>query len=230
LLTLEQLKARQAEYQKLQEKIMGETLDLGRKMLQIEKLKREVADADADVAETDHRLTQLRMEQGPAERIDVLSFGDRPLLTKDSRTAYASAGAIGGMGMGFAIMMLLGLLDRTFRSPEDARKAARMPLLGILPNLPEDLADPQQAAIAAHCVHQIRTLLQLGSGREKRIFAITSPAAGTGKTSLTLSLGVSFAASSCRTLIIDCDLIGGGLTARVDNHRPPKNWRHPTSP
>jgi succinoglycan biosynthesis transport protein ExoP len=215
-LTLEQLKTRDAEYQKLQEKLMGETLDLGRKMLTIEKLKREVADADADIAETDRRLTQLRMEQGPAERIDVLSFGDRPLMTKDSRAAYAAAGSVAGMGMGFAIMMLLGLLDRTYRSPQDAQKSARMPLLGILPNLPEDLADPQQAAIAAHCVHQIRTLLQLGGGAEKRIFAITSPAAGTGKTSLTLSLGVSFAASNCRTLIIDCDLIGGGLTARVD--------------
>jgi Mrp family chromosome partitioning ATPase len=214
--TLEQLKFREAEYQKMQEKLQGDTLDLGRKMLQIEKLKREVADTDADITETERRLTQLRMEQGPAERIEVLSFGDRPLMTKDSRVAYASAGAVAGIGMGFAIMMLFGVLDRSFRSPEDARKTARMPLLGILPNLPEDLADPQQAAIAAHCVHQIRTLLQLSGGRDKRIFAITSPAAGTGKTSLTLSLGVSFAASSCRTLIIDCDLIGGGLTARVD--------------
>jgi Mrp family chromosome partitioning ATPase len=215
-ITLEQLKYRETEYLKMQEKLQGETLDLGRKMLQIEKLKREVADTDADITETERRITQLRMEQGPAERIQVFESDDRPLMTKDSRVAYASAGAIAGMGLGFAIMMLFGVLDRSFRSPEDARKTARMPLLGILPNLPEDLSDPQQAAIAAHCVHQIRTLLQLSGGRDKRIFAITSPAAGTGKTSLTLSLGVSFAASSCRTLIIDCDLIGGGLTARVD--------------
>jgi succinoglycan biosynthesis transport protein ExoP len=215
--TLEQLKYREAEYMKMQEKLQGETLDLGRKMLQIEKLKREVADADAAIAETAHRLDQLRTEQGPADRIEVLSFGDRPLMTKDSRAAYAAAGSIAGMGMGFAIMMLFGLLDRSFRSAEDARKTTRMPLLGILPNLPEDLSDPEQAAIAAHCVHQIRTLLQLSGGANKRIFAITSPAAGTGKTSLTLSLGVSFAASNCRTLIIDCDIIGGGLTARVDS-------------
>ena len=185
-------------------------------MLEIEKLKREVADADADIAETTHRLTQLELEQNPAERIEILPFGERPMLTKDSRIAYAVAGSIGGVGMGFAIMMLLGLLDRSFRSLEDARKSVRMPLLGILPNLPEDLSDPDQAATAAHCVHQIRTLLQLSGGRDKRIFAITSPAAGTGKTSLTLSLGVSFAASNCKTLVIDCDLVGGGLTARVD--------------
>jgi Mrp family chromosome partitioning ATPase len=214
-LTLDQLKYREAEYQKIANKLMEEALDLGRKMLYIEKLKREITDADSELGDIERRLTQLRMEQGPAERIDVPPAGDRPLMTKDSRAAYASAGAIGGMGLGFAIMMLFGLLDRSFRSPDDARTTTRMPLLGILPNLPENLADPEQASIAAHCVHQIRTLLQLG-GRDRRIFAITSPAAGTGKTSLTLSLGVSFAASNCRTLIIDCDLIGGGLTARVD--------------
>ena len=166
-------------------------MGIASKMLQIEKLKREVAEIEADITEVDHRITQLNLEQDPAKRIQVTNSGEAPLPTKDSRIAYAAAGGMGGMGIGFGIIMLLGLLDRSFRSLEDARKSVRMPLLGILPNLPEDLSDPEQAATAAHCVHQIRTLLQLSGGREKRIFAITSPAAGTGKTSLTLSLGVS---------------------------------------
>src|SRR5439155_24273241 len=102
-----------------------EALRMGRTMLEIEKLKREVADADADIAETTHRLTQLELEQNPAERIEILPFGERPMLTKDSRIAYAVAGSIGGVGMGFAIMMLLGLLDRSFRSLVDARKSVR---------------------------------------------------------------------------------------------------------
>src|SRR5258706_6584675 len=215
-MTLEQLKRRLEDYKEEQGKRTDQALSMGRTMLEIEKLKREVADAEADIAETAHRITQLQLEQNPAERIDIISLGDRPLMTKDSRAAYAATGSLAGMGMGFAIMMVLGFLDRSFRSLEDARKSVRMPLLGILPNLPEDLSNPEQAATAAHCVHQIRTLLQLTGGREKRVFAITSPAAGTGKASLTLSLGLSCAASNCRTLVIDCDMIGGGLTARVD--------------
>jgi len=87
----------------------------------------------------------------------------------------------------------------------------------VLPSLPDDLSDPEQAAVAAHCVHQIRTLLQINSPMPgSKVFAITSPAAGTGKTSLALALGVSFASASSRTLLIDCDIIGGGLTARID--------------
>jgi len=91
------------------------------------------------------------------------------------------------------------------------------PMLGILPNLPDDLSDPEQAALTAHFVHQIRTLLQIWEGsNDKQAFSITSPVSGTGKTSLTLALGVSFAAADSKTLLIDCDIIGGGLTARAN--------------
>jgi Mrp family chromosome partitioning ATPase len=90
-------------------------------------------------------------------------------------------------------------------------------MLGVLPDLPDDLSDPEQAALTAHFVHQIRTLLQIwDSGVGTQVFSVTSPVSGTGKTSLTLALGVSFAAADARTLLIDCDLIGGGLTSRAN--------------
>jgi Mrp family chromosome partitioning ATPase len=70
--------------------------------------------------------------------------------------------------------------------------------------------------MAAHGVHQIRMLLErrFQPGRTP-VFAITSSTAGAGKTSLSLALGLSFAASGSRTLLIDCDIIGGGLTSRM---------------
>jgi Mrp family chromosome partitioning ATPase len=47
--------------------------------------------------------------------------------------------------------------------------------------------------------------------------AVTSPAPGDGKTSLVTSLGLSYAATGARTLLIDSDLIGAGLTTRVNS-------------
>src|SRR5207247_713342 len=41
-----------------------------------------------------------------------------------------------------------------------------------------------------------------------------------GNTSLALALGLSFTASGSRTLLIDCDLVGAGLTARLDMAGP----------
>jgi capsular exopolysaccharide synthesis family protein len=63
-------------------------------------------------------------------------------------------------------------------------------------------------------------MLQINSGEERNVFAVTSASPGDGKTSLTLALGLSFAASGSRTLLIDCDLVGAGLTARLDMAGP----------
>src|SRR5437764_8946226 len=115
-------------------------------------------------------------------------------------------------------MLLVGLMDRRYRySDEPGVDVSGITLLGILPNLPDRLSYPEQAAIAAHCVHQIRTMLQINGGpEERRVVAITSASPGDGKTSLTLALGLSYAACGTRTLLIDCDLIGAGLTARMN--------------
>jgi succinoglycan biosynthesis transport protein ExoP len=116
------------------------------------------------------------------------------------------------------VVLIIGMMDRRFRySDETNSDLGGVPLLGILPNLPDLLTDPEQAATAAHCVHQIRTILQInGQNANRQVFAVTSGSPGDGKTSLTLALGLSFAASGSRTLLIDGDLVGGGLTARLN--------------
>ena len=212
LLKRDQLETRQRLYDGLLKDAEREAQELGKEMFEMERLRKEIEHIDALVAETNRRLDQLRTEV--QERITIISEGDRAMFMKDNKVQYAVAGCLGGSGFAIGLAMLISLMDRRFRTPDDARTTSKLTLLGVLPNLPENLADPEQAAIASHCVHQIRTLLQIASDR--RVFVVTSPASGTGKTSLTLSLGVSFAAANCRTLLVDCDLVGGGLTARVD--------------
>jgi capsular exopolysaccharide synthesis family protein len=136
----------------------------------------------------------------------------------DKRKAMAVMGFLGGGLLPMLVVMLVGVLDSRFRYSDEANTdLGGIPLLGILPNLPDLLTDPSQAATAAHCVHQIRTILQItGHSTEKRVFTITSASPGDGKTSLTLALGLSFAASGSRTLLVDGDMIGGGLTARLN--------------
>jgi len=120
---------------------------------------------------------------------------------------------------------MIGLLDTRYRYSDEASSTEMqgVTLLGILPNLPDRLSDPEQAAIAAHCVHQIRTMLQINGGAnvdgtDRRVFAMTSASPGDGKTSLTLALGLSYAACGTRTLLIDCDLVGAGLSTRMNVH------------
>jgi capsular exopolysaccharide synthesis family protein len=153
----------------------------------------------------------------------------------DKRFETALGGTIIGAGFPAGLILLLGLLDKRIRYSDDAGDLANeisgingqtVPVLGVLPDLPNRLSDPNQASIAAHCVHQIRTILQIhhavplaggdDAGEEPRAFALTSAARDDGKTSLALALGLSYAGSGCRTLLIDTDLRTGGLSKRLE--------------
>ena len=215
----EQLRLRQAGLKTLYESAKTELIDIGRKNLLLQNLK---SDADAlktRLEETKSRIEQLNVESTVSGRINVLSNGDKPLLpAKDKRSSLAVAGGILGSGLGLGFVVLLGLFDHRLDTVADARAGRRRAesVLGILPVLPKDLSDPEEAATAAFCVHQIRTLLQIQSGRKGQgVYAITSPTAGDGKTSLAIALALSFAAAGSRTLLIDCDLVAAGLSARM---------------
>lgn len=150
--------------------------------------------------------------------IDILAPGATPNEPHNGGKAnqVAVLGVMAGTTIGFGFVMLIGMLDSRLRHAGDARMGLRdTRMLGILPTLPENFADPEQSERAAHAVHHIRTLLQISNRGTARVFSITSPAAGSGKSSLSVAMGLSFAASESKTLVIDCDLVGAGLTRRV---------------
>lgn len=199
------------------------TIELGKVRQQIEALAKENERDQAELERVEARLDQIALESslleapGVSGRIAILSSGTSPTSPAvDRRAKLAVAGFVGGSGTPVALLMLLGLLGGRYRYSDETRDQIASPLLGILPTLPDNITDPEQAGIAAHCVHQIRTLLQIGvRGDEPPVFAVTSPTAGDGKTSLALSLGLSFASSGARTLLLDLDMIGGGLSSAM---------------
>jgi Mrp family chromosome partitioning ATPase/uncharacterized protein involved in exopolysaccharide biosynthesis len=217
-MSVAELTAQQANVRALYDKVQAEALDLGRKDLQLRSLKQ---DEDAIKHREDEASTgieQHNVEANMANRISILSYGEKPTTpSKSKRLPLTAAAGAGGFGGGVAIVALWGLMRRRVRSVlqvQHLKPTVRM--LGVLPILPDELADPEQKALAAHCVHQIRNLLDTGEHGTCRVLAITSPAAGDGKTSLSLALGLSFAAAGSRTLLVDCDMVGGGLTARLN--------------
>jgi polysaccharide biosynthesis transport protein len=213
------LRQREQKIQKLYESVKIDAVSLGRKQLAIDSLRAEAGGVKTKLDEVDRRIDQLNVESALSGRVSVISNGELPRVPyKDRRAAFTTVGGIGGAGLGPAILILFGLLDSRFRTTTDARQklggGAR--ILGALPHVAEGEADPEALAAAAHGVHQIRVLLQVQANRDgRRVFAMTSPTPGTGKTSITSALGYSFAASNSRTLLIDLDLLSGGLSSRV---------------
>jgi polysaccharide biosynthesis transport protein len=218
---LEQVRADRAALVPQAERAHRTAQELSDKRLEIERLREEIKAEQIKLAEVQHRLRVLTTEPttvgGTSPRLNIVSRGElehSPAV--DHRKKLAALGLAFGGGLPVGLIMLLGLLDRRFRYAEEADATGKVTLLGVLPYLPDAARDPEQASVAAHCVHQIRTLLQIAAaGQARKVFAITSPTAGDGKTSLSLSLGLSFAASGARTCLIDFDMIGAGLTAAM---------------
>ena len=216
----------QAEVTSLTEmygKAMEEMKAVGKKLLAIGLHKDKVKEKIDEVRTFEHDKLVLIDEGKGDGRLKVISPGEFPILPfKDRRRSMAMAGGFAGGAIPVAFFMLLGFMDKRYRYSDEADGAAGMPpLLGILPTLPDRLSDPEQAAVAAHCIHQLRIMLQVNGGQERKVYMITSASAGDGKTSLTMALGLSFAASGSRTLVIDCDMVGQGLTTRLKARNSP---------
>ena len=191
---------------------------LWRRSSQIATLTDEINRRKARINENQRQIDNLNFQKEMGGKYQVVEEGTVPQPAGDRRPVFAALGFLGGGALPVGLLLLAGLANPRYRfSDETGADLSGLTLLGILPDLPDRLSDPEQASIAAHCVHQIRTMLQIsGAPDERRVFAITSAAPGDGKTSLTLALGLSYAACGTRTLLIDCDLVGAGLTARMN--------------
>ncbi len=171
-----------------------------------------------DLTRIDSEIQSLMLESEAPGRAQLISTGGLPIKPYNTgkRKQLAALGGMAGFCGGFGLIILLGLMDRRLRHFEDAQSGfGGLRMLGVLPELPDDLTDPEQAVLASHCVHQVRTLLQIDRGPGGFILAVTGPAAGSGKTRLTMALGMSVASSGSKTLLLDCDIVGGGLTRRL---------------
>ncbi|HEX8524683.1 MAG TPA: AAA family ATPase [Tepidisphaeraceae bacterium] len=203
------------------DKMRDEAKELNVHNSTILKLKDKIKQCEQDLEKYNRRYDEKLAEAAFGGTLAIVEEGGTPVPAPDKRKQMAFVGFVGGGAIPICLLLLIGLMDGRYRySEEPTADMGGVALLGILPNLPDRLTDPAQAATAAHCVHQIRTMLQINSTEDRKVYAVTSASPGDGKTSLTLALGLSFAASGSRTLLIDCDLVGAGLTARLDMNGP----------
>jgi polysaccharide biosynthesis transport protein len=218
--TKAELQAQSQEIRKLYEKALAETQDLGRKCVELQTLRTDAESKDSQLKEATARIDALNLESSIGGRITVESRGNHPLApVKNKQIIAAVGGGLGMAGLGLACVLVAGLLDRRVRHISDVadHMAPGRRILGVLPQLPDDLTDPVQAAWVSQVVHQVRTMLQQRRTQtDKTLLGITSASPGAGKTSLTIALGLSYAASGSETLLIDCDIIGGGLTSKMN--------------
>lgn len=192
----------------------------------------DLIELEADVSRTTRLLDEVRRarEQLEAEMVNLeqgrfqyfaAQVPQRP--SSDKRLPLAAAGFMGGGGFAFALMLGIGFIDRRYRYIGDVESNHKLPpIIGVLPMLTDKASGAEETEVASLTVHHIRNTLLL-DGRPSpgrgRSFTVTSSGPGDGKTSVVVALGMSFAQAGYRTLVIDADLVGRGLSSHFEVRR-----------
>ena len=182
------------------------------------------------LAQVEQRLTMIETESKLEDNNSIsgkISIAQPATLarapTSDPRIKMAAAGFVGLGSIPVVIILALGYLShRVNYSDDEVLSGANAGIVGMLPDLGNSLEDQELASASAFAVHQIRSQLQIkSSGEGSRVYGVTSPAPGDGKTSLIIAMGLSFAESGSRTLLLDLDFIGRGLSVHFGHTRAP---------
>jgi capsular exopolysaccharide synthesis family protein len=212
------LRTNEANLVKLYEDTRLELVTIGKRRAELDKLQQELATTKQEHTTLSHRIEVLRAESRLGGRLSIVASGEVPVSpVRDTRMRNAAAGAMAGVFVPASLFILLGFVQRRYRYSDETETdlAARVQLLGILPE--HSGKDAAQNPAAAHSVHQIRVSLASAMTRNRSsVYLVTSATAGEGKTTVAVSLAMSFAAAKVRTLLVDCDLVGRHLTTSLE--------------
>lgn len=174
------------------------------------------------ISQVNQRLDQIKTESqvigmdGISGKISMESTPKKGAKspTSDPRIKFAGAGFIGAGSLPILAVLGMGYFShRVQYSDDNILSGTGTGIIGMLPDLGNSIADKELAAASTFAVHQIRSQLQIkNSAGETRVYGVTSPAPQDGKTSLIIAMGLSFAESGDRTLLVDLDFIGRGLS------------------
>ncbi len=165
-----------------------------------------------NIAATEARLDALRTEATAGSRLSIVSGGEKPMTAAiDNRHKMTAAGLFVGMMCPLSAMVLIGAVRYRYRFGDDLAGDLHGKA-GMVAVLPRMTVDSHLGPASANCIHALRVRLQPTETGKPRVYLVTSSATGDGKSSIAISLGLSFMAAGYRTLLVDADIASRHLT------------------
>jgi succinoglycan biosynthesis transport protein ExoP len=195
----------------------SESLQVGRKAIEYNALRREV--------ETNKQLFQSLMSRTKetgleseltSSNVRIMEKAEAPRAPiSPNRSRNYQLGLLMGLALGFGLALLFEHVDNTVKTPEDI-KALDLPFLGMVPNVAQRPGQPAAAraantaspdAAVAEAYRVLRTNLIFSSPSEGgRALVLTSANPGEGKTTTTANLAVALALNGAKVLVVEADL------------------------
>ncbi len=137
----------------------------------------------------------------------------QPYNSFDPMNPLVRGGTV-GLAIGLALVALAAMLNKTFTSPEDLKKAVNLPILATVPHVEAKKRSARYNFISAaddrglaEALRGLRTKLRKQlSEKEGKIALVTSTIPNEGKSTLCVNLALSLAAEGHRVVLVDADL------------------------
>ncbi|NVK40765.1 MAG: polysaccharide biosynthesis tyrosine autokinase [Oceanospirillaceae bacterium] len=191
--------------------------DISRKEFKLRELQREV---DSNQALYNTFLNRLKetsatadLQSANARIVDHAVRPDEPV--KPNRKLIVAAAGLLALMVGVATVILLDMLNNTFKTTREIEEQLNLPVLGILPQL-KDKARKEVAQSFGRAGETERTFLEAirtlrtsvvlsGLNREQKILLVTSSTPGEGKSSVAANLAQALGQME-KVLLIDADM------------------------
>jgi capsular exopolysaccharide synthesis family protein len=205
------------------DQLKTEVLDLQKKGIQYNILKREV--------ETNRGLYNSLLQR--YKEVDIAGgVGTNNIFIVDKAVAPGAPSEPNlprslilslalGLGAGAGLALLLELLDDRVRAPEEVEQLSGLTTLGIIPKeqnaekLSAALLDPRSGVAEAY--RSLATALQFSSGTGlPASISVTSSGPGEGKSTTAIAIAHHFALTGLKVLLVDADLRKPSLHAKLN--------------
>jgi len=229
------MSASHLEYQraKKQEQQIRAALDKQqREVMNLDKLRVEYSSLRAAHQSLDntYRTIVQRIEEieiasaagSEEDNIFVIEPAKAPVKrAKPKRSQAVMLACLIGPMLGIGLAFFLQYLDTTVKTREDVEQAMKLPVLGYVPALHDELngstalerasfdliAVERTRSPLAEAFRSLRTSLSFSLGsRGVRSFLVTSPSPLEGKSLVSINLAITFAQAGHRVLLVDGDL------------------------
>ncbi len=215
--------AQEVEMQKRVESLKADVLDLQKRSIIYNGLKRE-ADVNRSLYDS---LLQRFKEVGiaggvGANNIFVVDKAELPIAPSSPRTVLNMLLALFlGVVVGVAVAFVLEWMDDSIHSAEDLEKLSGLSTLGVIPSLkgngnPDDDLAIMTSAMSEAYRSLCTSLYFVGeSGLPKMLF-LTSSGPSEGKTTSAIAIAKHFASIDLKVLLIDGDLRKASVHSRLN--------------